>query len=144
MREIFIMEKTVIIFKPDCMEKRHVGEVLSRFERAGFEIAGCKLTRLTPEILREHYAHIANIPVFPELVRFMSSRPVIVAVLRGENVIARVRELLGPTDSALAPKGTIRGDFGQNKTYNILHASDGVESARVEIARFFKAGEVFE
>jgi len=65
-------------------------------------------------------------------------------VLRGENVIARVRELLGPTDSALAPKGTIRGDFGQNKTYNILHASDGVESARVEIARFFKAGEVFE
>jgi len=137
------MEKTVVIFKPDCMEKKHVGEVLSRFERAGFEIIGCKLTQLTPEVLRVHYAHIMHKPVFPELVQFMSSRPVIVAILRGESVIAKVRELLGPTDSVLAPAGTIRGDFGQDKTYNILHASDSVESAHIEIERFFKPGEVF-
>jgi len=138
------MEKTFIIFKPDCMEKKHVGEVLSRFERAGFEIAGCKMMRLAPALLREHYAHVANLPFYPTLEKFMSSRPVIVAVLRGENAIARVRELLGPTDSTQAPKGTIRGDFGENKTINILHASDSPKTAEIEIARFFKPEEVFE
>jgi len=137
------MEKTFIIFKPDCMEKKHVGEVLSRFEKAGFEIAGCKMMQLTPALLRVHYAHVASLPFYPTLEKFMSSRPVIVAVLRGEDVIAKVRDLLGPTDSTKAPKGTIRGDFGESKTINILHASDSPENAKIEIDRFFKPEEVF-
>ena len=137
------MEKTLIIFKPDCMAKKHVGEVLSRFERAGFEIAGCKMTRLTSALLDVHYAHITHVPDYPEIKQFMSSRPVIAAVLQGENVIAKVRELLGPTDSTKAPKGTIRGDLGQNRTLNILHASDSVENAAIEMARFFKPEEIF-
>ena len=137
------MEKTFIIFKPDCMEKKHVGEVLNRFERAGFEIAGCKMTRLAPALLRVHYAHVASLPFYPTLENFMSSRPVIVAVLRGENAIARVRDLLGPTDSTKAPKGTIRGDLGESKTINILHASDSPENAKIEIERFFEPEEIF-
>ncbi len=106
------MEKTLIIFKPDCMEKRHVGNVLDRFEKAGFSIVGCKMTQLNPKILREHYAHVAQLPFYPDIEKFMSSRPVIVMALEGTAVVRRVRDLLGPTDSRKAPKGTIRGDFG--------------------------------
>jgi nucleoside-diphosphate kinase len=137
------MEKTLIILKPDCMEKRLAGTVLDRFQKAGFDIVAAKLLQLTPALLAEHYAHIADKPFFPALAEFMGSRPVLVAVLQGEGVIAKVRELLGPTDSTKAPKGTIRGDFGTNVSVNICHASDSPESAAAEIARFFKPGEVF-
>jgi nucleoside-diphosphate kinase len=137
------MEKTLIIFKPDCMEKRHVGNVLDRFERAGFSIVGCKMTLLSPKILREHYAHVANLPFYPEIEQFMSSRPVIVMALQGQSVVAKVRDLLGPTDSRKAPKGTIRGDFGTEMMKNVVHASDSVENAKAEIARFFAPSEVF-
>jgi nucleoside-diphosphate kinase len=137
------MEKTLIIFKPDCMEKRHVGNVLDRFEKAGFSIVGCKMARLTPEILREHYAHVATMPFYPEIEKFMSSRPVLVMALQGVSVVARVRDLLGPTDSRKAAKGTIRGDFGTEMMKNVVHASDSVANAKVEIARFFQPGEIF-
>ncbi len=137
------MERTLIILKPDCMEKRLIGAVLDRFQKAGFDVAACKMMRLTDALLREHYAHVADKPFFPNLAKFMGSRPVVVAVLDGENVIARVRELLGPTNSLNAPKGTIRGDFGTDTTVNICHASDGVESANAEIKRFFAPAEVF-
>jgi nucleoside-diphosphate kinase len=137
------MEKTLIIFKPDCMEKKHVGNVLGRFEQAGFSIVGCKMTRLTPKILKEHYAHVAAMPFYPEIEKFMSSRPVIVLALQGTSVVSKVRDLLGPTDSRKAPKGTIRGDFGTEMMMNVVHASDSVENAKVELARFFKADEIF-
>jgi nucleoside-diphosphate kinase len=137
------MEKTLIIFKPDCMEKREVGNVLDRFERAGFSIIGCKMTKLSPEILKEHYAHVAKLPFYPEIEAFMSSRPVIVMALQGASVVAKVRDLLGPTDSRKAPKGTIRGDFGTEMMKNVVHASDSVENARTEIARFFAPSEIF-
>ena len=137
------MERTLIIFKPDCMEKRHVGNVLDRFERAGFSIVGCKMTLLTPRILREHYAHVANLPFYPEIEAFMSSRPVIIMVLEGNSVIKKVRNLLGPTDSRKAPKGTIRGDFGTEMMRNVVHASDSVENAAIEVARFFEPSELF-
>jgi nucleoside-diphosphate kinase len=88
------MEKTLIILKPDCMERRLCGTVLARFEAAGFDIQASKMTRLTSAQLREHYAHVADKPFYPEIEAFMSSRPVIVAVLVGDNVISRVRELL--------------------------------------------------
>ncbi len=136
------MQKTFIIFKPDCMEKHLVGTVLSRFEAAGFEVVGCKMTRLAPEVLREHYAHVASKPFYPEIEAFMSSRPVIVMALRGENIVQRVRDLLGPTDSRKAAKGTIRGDFGTEMMKNVVHASDSEENGRIEIARFFKPEEI--
>ena len=137
------MEKTFIIFKPDCMEKHHAGKVLSRFEAAGFDVIGCKMTRLTPAILREHYAHVADKPFYPEIENFMKSRPVIMLALEGTNVVQRVRDLLGPTDSRKAAKGTIRGDFGTEMMKNVAHASDSVDNAKAELARFFKADELF-
>lgn len=137
------MEKTFIIFKPDAMEKRIVGRVLSRFETAGFEVIACKMARLTPAQLREHYAHVANKPFYPEIEAFMSKRPVIMVALQGENIVQRVRDLLGPTDSRKAEKGTIRGDFGTDMMVNVVHASDSVANGQAEVARFFKPEEVF-
>lgn len=136
------MQKTLIILKPDCMTKKLVGAVISRFEAAGFSIAGSKMQSLQPAVLREHYAHVADKPFYPEIEKFMSSAPVLVLAIAGENVISRVRDLLGPTDSTKAAKGTIRGDYGTNMMVNIAHASDSEDNARTELARFFKAEEL--
>lgn len=138
------MDKTLIILKPDCMESRSSGEVLRRFESSGFEIIACKMIQLDEALLKTHYAHHAAKPYFPEIQGFMQRRPVLVIVLQGPDVIQRVRDLLGPTDSTQAPKGSIRGDLGRGKMENIAHASDSPESAAQEIERFFKPGEVFE
>ncbi len=137
------MEKTFIICKPDAMQKRLVGTVISRFEAAGFDVIACKMTRLSPALLREHYAHVASKPFYPEIERFMSSRPVVMIALQGENAVQRVRDLLGPTDSRKAAKGTLRGDFGTDMMINVVHASDSVENGLAEIARFFRPEEVF-
>ena len=131
------MEETLIILKPDCMEKRIAGEVITRFENAGFDIVASKVMQLDSPILREHYSHVADLPFFPEIEAFMSARPVMPMILRGEGVIAKVRELLGPTNSKEAPKGTIRGDLGTDMMRNVVHASDGPEAAAAEKARFF-------
>ena len=137
------MEKTLVILKPDCMEKNLAGEVLKRLAAADLTLKACKMMRLSEEILREHYAHLTHLDVFPLIVSFMRERPVLVAVVEGEGAIARVRALAGPTDSAAAPKGTIRGDLGTDKRRNIMHASDSPESAAAEMRRFFKDGEIF-
>lgn len=136
-------ETTLILFKPDCVQKRLSGEVLKRFEAEGFTVRGLKMMRLSDAILREHYAHVADKPFFPDIVKFMQSSPVVALALSGDNIIARVRDLLGPTDSTLAPKGTIRGDFGENKMVNVCHASDGLDTAADELKRFFADGEIF-
>jgi len=131
------MEQTLIILKPDCMEKRIAGEVISRFEKAGFEIVASKVMRLDSEILREHYAHVADLPFFPDIEAFMSSRAVMPMILAGDDVIAKVRELLGPTNSKEAPAGTIRGDLGTDMMRNVVHASDSPAAAIAEKKRFF-------
>jgi nucleoside-diphosphate kinase len=131
------MEETLIILKPDCMEKRVAGAVISRFEQAGFEIVAAKVAQLDGPILREHYAHVADKPFFPEIEAFMSSRPVMPMLLRGDNVIAAVRDLLGPTNSQEAAPGTIRGDLGTDMMKNIAHASDSPATAAAEKKRFF-------
>ena len=136
------IERSLILLKPDCLDGHHAGEVIDRFEKAGFEIRGTKLIVLTDKLLKEHYAHIADRPFFPEIVEFMSARPVLALVLEGENAVAAIRELLGPTDSTQAPAGTIRGDMGTTSMKNICHASDSVENAEIEVERFFKPGEV--
>lgn len=137
------MEKTLIILKPDAFEKRKVGATLARFENAGYEIVATKMMQLDSGLLRQHYAHIADKPFFPEIEAFMSSRPVIVVVLQGKSVIDRVRNLVGPTNSLAAPAGTIRGDWGTDMMLNIVHASDSPDSAAAEIERFFGPGEVY-
>ena len=131
------MEKTLIILKPDAFEKRKVGATINRFEDAGFSIVAAKMMRLASALLREHYAHIADKPFFPDIETFMGSRPVLILVVEGNAVIERVRNLVGPTNSLVAPAGTIRGDWGTDMMLNIVHASDGPENAAVEIKRFF-------
>lgn len=141
------LETTLILFKPDAVEKKIVGTVLARYEAAGFRIRGIKMLALTNEVLVEHYAHIADKPFFPGVRDFMQESPVIALALEGEDVIAKVRDLLGPTDSTQAAAGTIRGDFGfkdsDAKMRNVCHASDSVEAAQAELKRFFKEGELF-
>ncbi len=137
------LETTLILFKTDCVEKHLVGEILKRFESEGFKIRGIKMISLSTEILNEHYAHVADRPFFPEILNFMQACPVIALALEGENTIARVRELLGPTDSTVADKGTIRGDFGIDTMRNVCHASDSEESASNELKRFFGEDEIF-
>ena len=136
-------ETSLILFKPDTIEKNLTGTVLARFQAAGFTVRGIKMMQLDDAILREHYSHIADKPFFPEIVAFMSKTPVIALALAGENVIASVRDLLGPTDSKAAAPGTIRGDFGEDKMVNVCHASDSTEAAEAELKRFFRPGEVF-
>ena len=130
-------ETTLILVKPDAVAQGLTGEVLQRLEKNGFKILNCRMLRLTPALLQEHYAHLASLPFFPEIETFMASGPVVAVALSGENAITRVRELLGPTDSTKAPKGTIRGDLGKDKMHNVLHASDSSEAAQAELKRFF-------
>jgi nucleoside-diphosphate kinase len=131
------MQETLIILKPDCVQKRIAGEVITRFEKAGFQILAAKVIQLDGPILKEHYSHVADKPFFPEIEAFMSSSPVIAMVLGGEDVILQVRKILGPTNSADAPKGTIRGDLGTDMMRNVVHASDSDEAAAAEKKRFF-------
>ena len=139
-------ETSLILFKPDAVQKKLVGTVLARFEAEGFQIRGIKMMSLSDEILAEHYSHIADKPFFPSVRDFMQESPVIALALAGENTISRVRDLLGPTDSKEAAPGTIRGDFGDKgpdaKMRNICHASDGPEAAQDELTRFFAPGEL--
>lgn len=137
------IETSLVIFKPDAVEKRLVGPVLARFQVAGFQIRGIKMMQLDEDVLHEHYAHITHLAVFPALIRFMQQAPVVVVVLEGDNAITKIRELLGPTDSREAAPGTIRGDLGEDKMVNVCHASDSPEAAAIELQRFFKDGEIF-
>jgi nucleoside-diphosphate kinase len=130
-------EITLILVKPDAVAEGLTGEVLHRLEKEGLKILNCRMLLLDAGLLKEHYAHLAHLPFFPEIEKFMSSGPVVAAALQGSNAIERVRELLGPTDSTKAPKGTIRGDLGKDKMHNVLHASDTQENAKAELIRFF-------
>jgi len=136
-------EMTLILLKPDCVKKMQCGEVIKRFEAEGFKIRGTKMLEMSNELLQEHYAHLADEPFFPGIIDFMTSSPVIAMALEGEDVVRRVRDLLGPTDSTKAEPGTIRGDFGVNMQKNVCHASDSSESAVVELQRFFSEGEIY-
>lgn len=139
-----MMETTLVLLKPDCLADHHCGEVISRFEASGLEIVGCKMMLLADDVLAEHYAHIMERPFYPELKAFMQKSPVIALALSGENAVAHVRDLMGPTDSRKAEKGTIRGDFGRDVMFNVVHGSDSPENAALELKRFFAESELFE
>ena len=136
------MERTLIILKPDCVQRGLCGAVLSRFEQRGFSISGMKMVHLGSAILKEHYSHISDKPFLPGIERFMSSSPVIVAVIEGKEAVESVRAMCGPTNARKAAPGTIRGDFSLSMQCNVIHASDSPESSEKEIKRFFKPEEI--
>ncbi|MDO8469244.1 MAG: nucleoside-diphosphate kinase [Candidatus Peribacter sp.] len=138
------MQRTLILLKPDAVSQKICGKVLSRFEEAGLKVCGMKMIHLKPELLREHYAHIADKPFYPEVEEFMASVPVIAMVMEGEEAVAKVREMLGVTDSRKAAPGTIRAQFGKDQMVNVAHASDSPESAEKEVKRFFAESELFK
>lgn len=131
------MEQTYIMLKPDAVRRGLMGEIIGRIEKKGFKIVKMKMFMLDEQILREHYAHIADRPFFPEVVEYMTSGPVVGMVVEGENVIKGMRNFMGPTKYLDAPAGTIRGDLSCNDRENLIHGSDSDESAEVEIRRFF-------
>ena len=137
------MQRTLILLKPDAVTKKICGKVISRFEEAGLTIRGCKMIHLDPKHLRDHYAHIADKPFYPEVEKFMSSVPVIALVLEGPDVVTQVRDMLGVTDSRKAAPGTIRNEFGVDMMVNVAHASDSPETAEAEVKRFFSEAELF-
>ncbi len=138
------MEKTVVLLKPDCVQKGLMGEVLKRFEAQGFRVVCCKMMQLDDAILKDHYAHLVELPFFPEILGFMQSSPIMALALEGEGIIQKVRDFIGPTDSTKAEKGTVRGDLGEDKMRNVVHASDSSESAQAELSRFFRPGELLD
>lgn len=137
------MEKTLVIFKPSAIDRRLVGKILSRIEDKGFIIAGLKMMKLDENILREHYSHLVDKPFFPSLVESMTSTPVIVACLAGIEAVRVFREMTGVTNGRNAAPGTLRGDFCMSSQTNIVHASDSVENAKIELSRFFQPEEIF-
>ena len=138
------IERTLSILKPDAVERGASGDILRRFEEAGLQIVALKKIRLSEELARGFYAVHKERPFYADLVKFMTSGPVVVSVLQGEDAIAKNRELMGPTNSEDAPPGTIRGDHGTDIERNAAHGSDAPETAKVEIAYFFNASELIE
>jgi len=131
------VERTYIMLKPDCIKRGLMGEVISRIEKKGYKIVDAKMMHLDEAILREHYAHIADRPFFPGMLEYMMSGPVLAMIVEGENAIKGMRILMGATKFEDATAGTIRGDFASSTTFNIIHGSDGPETAEIEIKRFF-------
>lgn len=138
------MEKTLVILKPCALQRSLIGEVIQRFERKGLQICGIKMMLLNDEILDEHYAHLADKPFFQRIKTAMTKTPVVVCCLKGMDVVNVVRQMTGATNGRNAAPGTIRGDLSVSIQENIIHASDSVENAGIEIVRFFANEEIFD
>ena len=138
------MQRTLIIFKPDCVQRRLVGEILRRFETRGLRVAALKLLQVSRDLGEQHYGEHKGKPFFDGLIDFITGGPVVVGVLEGNEAIAVVRGMLGATNGVLAAPGTIRGDYSISKQNNLLHGSDSTESADREMALWFQPGEIVE
>ncbi|MEK7636679.1 MAG: nucleoside-diphosphate kinase [Patescibacteria group bacterium] len=136
-------ERSLIIIKPDALQRNLLGEIIGRFERKGLHIIGLKMMRLDDVLLDAHYAHHRDKPFFGELKNFMKSSPVVIMAVRGIDAIKAVRIIVGATRGSEADCGSIRGDLAMS-TQNLVHASDSVENGELEIVRFFRADELFE
>ena len=137
------LERTLSIVKPDAVKKNAIGKILARFEAAGLRIVAARMLHLSREQAEGFYAVHRQRPFFRDLVEFMTSGPVLIQVLEGENAIARNRELMGATDPKKAERGTIRADFAESIDANAVHGSDSPDTARMEVAYFFPGCEVF-
>ncbi|MDD5770226.1 MAG: nucleoside-diphosphate kinase [Candidatus Gracilibacteria bacterium] len=136
------METTLILLKPDTVQRGLIGQIISRFENKGLKIIGMKMMNLSEEIINEHYDFLADKPFFPKIKSYMTSAPVVAMAVSGTNVIKTVRILTGATNPAEALPGSIRGDFALTIDGNVIHASDSEETAQIELKRFFKEGEI--
>ncbi len=138
------MERTLILLKPDAVQRSYIGEIVGRFERKGLKIIGMKLMQISKELAAKHYGAHEGKPFYSGLVRFMTSNPVVAIALEGHQAISVCRKLMGSTFGCDAEAGTIRGDFGISNGFNLVHGSDSSEAAARELELFFSAGEILE
>lgn len=136
------MERTLILFKPDCVQRRLVGRILARFEEKGLDLVAMKMMQVTPELSKKHYAEHVSKGWYPTLESFITGGPIVAAILEGLEAIRVVREMLGATNGLKAAPGTIRGDYSSSRQMNLVHASDGPEAAKREIELYFKPAEI--
>lgn len=138
------MERTFILLKPDCVQRRLMGQVISRFEQKGLNIVAMKMLRITPDLAKQHYAEHVQKGWYPTLEAFVTGGPVVAAVIEGLEAIKVVRDMLGATNGLNAAPGTIRGDFSSSRQMNLVHGSDGPEAAKREISLYFSDKELCE
>lgn len=138
------MERTLIILKPDAVQRGLVGQIITRFENKGLQIVGMKLMQISRQLAETHYEPHRGKPFYPGLVNFMTSSPVVVMALEGKDAIAIARKMMGATFGSKAEPGTIRGDFGVSNSFNLIHGSDSPESAQRELGLFFRGEELLE
>lgn len=138
------MERTLVLIKPDAMQRDLVGELIQRFERKGLKLVGIKMMALADDLLDEHYSHLVGRDFFSEIKTFMRSTPIIACCWEGVDCVNTVRAMCGITKAREAAPGTIRGDLAMSVQANLVHASDSLETADIEVARFFDADELFE
>ena len=138
------MERTLVLIKPDAVQRGLIGRILARFEDKGLKVAGMKFLELSDALLNEHYSHLADKPFFPGTKRFMTLTPVVAICIEGLDAVETVRRLCGITKAREAAPGTIRGDWAMSVQANLVHASDSIETAKTEVARFFDDSELFE
>lgn len=138
------MQRTLILLKPDCVQRRLMGQIITRFEEKGLNFVAMKLLNITPELAKQHYAEHVEKGWYPTLEGFITGGPVLAGVLEGLEAIQVVRDMLGATSGLKAAPGTIRGDFSSSRQMNLVHGSDGEEAAAREIALYFKPEEIVE
>ena len=138
------LERTLIILKPDAVQRGLCGEIITRFEKKGLQLVGAKMMKIPQQLAETHYEPHKGKPFYPGLVKFMTSSPVIVLALAGKDAIAIARKMMGATFGSKAEPGTIRGDFGVSNSFNLIHGSDSAESATRELGLFFKDGELLD
>jgi nucleoside-diphosphate kinase len=136
-------ERTLILLKPDCVQRRLMGKIISRFEEKGLNLIGLKMLQVTPALAKQHYAEHVQKPFYPGLEKFITASPIVAIVIEGLEAIRVIREMLGATSGLKAAAGTIRGDYSSSRQMNLVHASDGPEAAAREIALYFKNDELF-
>jgi nucleoside-diphosphate kinase len=136
------MERTLVLLKPDCVERRLMGRVIGRLEEKGLNIIAMKMLRVTPALAKQHYAEHVSKPFYPGLEKFITASPIVAMVVEGLEAIRVVRELLGATSGLKAAAGTIRGDYSSSRQMNLVHASDGAEAAQREINLYFRPEEI--
>ena len=136
------MERSLVLLKPDCVQRRLMGKIISRFEDKAIEIVAMKLIQVTPDLAKKHYAEHVEKPFYPGLEEFITGAPVVAIVAQGLDVIRVIREMLGATNGLNAAPGTIRGDYSSSRQMNLVHASDGAEASAREIALYFSDDEI--
>ena len=136
------METTLVLLKPDCVQRRLIGEIIGRFERKGLNIVGMRMLRVTPELSREHYAEHVSKPFYPNLEEFITSSPIVAMAIEGLEAIRVVRDMLGATNGLKAAPGTIRGDYSSSRQMNLVHASDSPSSAARDLALYFPGEQI--